>query len=299
MNLIVRPWRCAVWIGLCSIASVAAASSTSSGEVFQDCPACPQMKVVPAGAFEMGAAAADKQAAKDEVPRHRVQLTKAFAVGIHEVTRDQFKSFIDATGHNAGSTCHGYEDGHWDGKWEDKPGRTWRAPGYAQDKQHPVVCINWHDAKGYAQWLSAKTGQRYRLLTEAEWEYVAHAGSVQVSHDAANYGAEAECCKSLAEGRDRWITTAPVGSFAPDALGLYDIRGNVWEWLEDCYHDDYAGAPADGSARTSGCSFADNRTVRGASWGDPSHMLRVSYRLRAPLVNRYFTLGFRVARDIQ
>lgn len=297
MNLFVRPWRYALWIGLGSIASVAAASPRP-GEPFQDCAACPQLRVVRPGAFEMGAAADDQHAAKDEVPRHRVQLARAFAVGIHEVTREQFKAFVDATGHNAGSTCHGYEDGNWDGKWEDKPGRTWRAPGYAQEKHHPVVCISWNDAKSYAQWLSAKTGKRYRLLTEAEWEYLARAGGVQVSHEAANYGAEAECCKSLAEGRDRWTTTAPVASFAPDALGLYDVRGNVWEWLEDCYHDDYAGAPADGSARTSGCSFADHRAVRGGSWGDSSQMLRVSYRLRAPRVSRYFTLGFRVAREV-
>ncbi len=293
MNHIVGPWRCAAWMGLCLIVSSATA------DVFQDCPACPQMKVVPPGTFEMGAAPGDQLAAKDEVPRHRVTLTKSFAVGVHEVTREQFKAFVDATGHNPGSTCHGYEDGNWTGTWEDKPGRTWRAPGYAQDKNHPVVCINWNDAKSYAQWLGTRTGQRYRLLTEAEWEYLANAGKVQVSHDAANYGAEAECCKSLAEGRDRWITTSPVGSFAPDALGLYDMRGNVWEWLEDCYHDDYIDAPADGSARTGDCTFADNRTVRGASWGDPSSMLRVSYRLRAPLVNRYFTLGFRVARDVK
>jgi formylglycine-generating enzyme required for sulfatase activity len=297
--------RGAVLIPLLLIAASLARAEPRPGDSFRDCAHCPQMKVVPPGSYEMGAAADDSQATQDEGPRHRVTIAKPFAVGVHEVTREQFKKFIDATGHNAGSSCHGYEDGKWSGKWEDKPGRTWRAPGYAQDANHPVVCINWNDAKSYVQWLSTTTGQRYRLLTEAEWEYVAQAGSIsrggvdRLSHDTANFGAEADCCTSLAEGKDQWLTTAPVGSFKPDALGLYDIRGNVWEWLEDCYNNDYNGAPTDGSARTNNCSLEDRRSVRSGGWGDPRRLLRVTYRLRSPVDGRYFALGFRVARDLR
>ncbi|MBL8271991.1 MAG: formylglycine-generating enzyme family protein [Steroidobacter sp.] len=300
-----RHWI-ALWVvSLGLSASAFASDAATPGKVFRDCANCPDMSVVPSGSFEMGAAPGDAQATKDEGPRHRVTIGKPFAIGIHEVTRAQFEAFVTATSYQAGDSCHGYEDGNWQGKWEDKVGRTWRDPGYAQDATHPVVCINWHDAKAYAQWLSQSTGQRYRLPTEAEWEYVAQAGSLdakgvdRLSHDTANYGAEAHCCTSLATGNDRWLTTAPVGSFSPDALGLYDIRGNVWEWLEDCYNNDYTGAPTDGSARTSNCSLADRRAVRGGGWGDPGRLLRVTYRLRSPVAGRYFGLGFRVARDVE
>lgn len=286
------------------VVAVAAANPASSDATFRDCAECPVMKVVPAGSFEMGAVAGDPQATPDEGPRHRVTIAKPFALGVYEVTREQFQKFVEATDHDAGDSCHGYEDGKWQGKWEDLPGRTWRAPGYAQEATHPVVCINWYDAQAYVQWLTRLTGHHYRLPTEAEWEYVAQAGSRvsdgidRLSHDTANYGAETHCCTSLAEGKDRWLTTAPVGSFEPDALGFHDIRGNVWEWLEDCYNKDYDGAPVDGSARTSHCSLADRRAVRGGGWGDPARLLRVTYRLRSPVAGRYFGLGLRIARDL-
>jgi formylglycine-generating enzyme required for sulfatase activity len=291
-------WVALLIVSVSSIARVDASEASKLGEVLRDCADCPEMRVVPAGSFDMGAVAADPDAKEDERPRHRVNIARPFAVGIREVTRAQFEKFIASTGHDAGKSCHGYEDGNWQGKWEDKVGRTWRAPGYQQDATHPVVCINWYDAKRYAQWLSESTGKRYRLLTEAEWEYLAYVGNISLSHDTANYGAEAHCCTSLASGNDRWLTTAPVGSFAPDALGLFDLRGNVWEWLEDCYNDNYNGAPVDGSARTANCSLADRRAVRGGGWGDPGRLLRVNYRLRSPVEGRYFGLGFRVARDL-
>lgn len=288
------------WVAMlmASIAGVNASERPKPGDVIRDCADCPEMKVVPAASFDMGAVPGDAEAKDDERPRHRVTIARPFAVGTYEVTRGQFEKFIDSTGHDAGNSCHGYEDGNWQGKWEDKVGRNWRTPGYAQDAKHPVVCINWYDAKRYVQWLSETTGKRYRLLTEAEWEYLAYAGKVSLSHDTANYGAEAHCCTSLASGKDRWLTTAPVGSFAPDALGLYDVLGNAWEWLEDCYNDNYNGASTDGSARTSNCSLADRRSVRGGGWGDPARLLRVTYRLRSPVAGRYFGLGLRVARDL-
>ena len=280
--------------------------STQQASVLQDCRDCPPMQQIPAGSFEMGAADDDAAAKPDEKPRHRVIIEKPFAIGVHEVTRAEFEAFVEATGHDAGDRCFGYEVGHWNGKWDEAVGRTWRTPGYEQTPNDPVVCVNWNDANRYANWLSERTGKHYRLPTEAEWEYVARLanplsagddGLNGLTHDKANYGAEAHCCTALASGKDRWLQSAPVGSFEADAMGLYDLRGNVWEWLADCYHDRYDGAPVDGSARTSGCSRPDRRVTRGGSWGDPARLLRLSYRLRSPLEGRYFTLGFRVARD--
>lgn len=281
----------------CLVSALFAASTISRAED-ADCPGCPQMKVIAAGAFEMGAEASDSLASEDEHPRHRVTIAKSFAIGMHEVTRAQFAAFVEATKYDAGNSCNALEKG----QWADIPGRNWRDPGYAQTSEDPVVCVSWNDAQAYARWLTQRTGKPYRLLSEAEWEYVARTGltsSSPLSHETANYGAETDTVTPLASGRDRWLHTAPVGSFPPDALGLYDIRGNVWEWLQDCYHENYEGAPVDGTARESGCSMADRRAVRGGGWGDSARLLRTTYRLRGPAAGRYFSLGFRVARDLE
>jgi formylglycine-generating enzyme required for sulfatase activity len=254
------------------------------------------MRVVAAAAFTMGS----DDGGEDEKPAHRVALARAVAVGTHEVTRGEFERFIAATGHTTPGPCNvlGKE------AWEPKDDVTWRAPGFDQDSSHPVVCVSWNDAVEYTAWLSRLTGKKYRLLSEAEWEYLARSplpsapsADGRVTHDQANFGAK-ECCGPKVEGRDRWTHTAPVGSFAPNALGLRDLQGNVWEWVADCYHESYVGAPADGTARTQGCSMPDWRGVRGGGWGDDAIYLRPSYRLRAKPENRYFTLGFRVARDM-
>jgi formylglycine-generating enzyme required for sulfatase activity/Tol biopolymer transport system component len=266
------------------------------GAEFRDCPDCPALIVIPGGSFEMGSAAGAAQAEADEMPQHRVAIPENIALGRYEVTRAQFAKFVAATNHDAGSACNSHESG----EWQLMQGRNWQAPGFNQTPQDPVVCVSWNDAKAYVKWLSTTTGQPYRLLTESEWEYVARAGNTAdggVSHEYANYGAD-QCCASLAAGKDQWLKTAPVGSLAADSLGLYDVRGNVWEWLEDCYHENYVNAPTDGSARTSGCSVADHRVLRGGSWGDAGSFLRPAYRLRGVLDGRYFTLGFRVARSV-
>lgn len=256
------------------------------------------MVVIPAGSFQMGAAAGEERS-EDEGPRHAVRITSAFAIGAHEITRGQFAAFVAATGYDAGSACNLLVDD----AWALTPGRSWRDPGFEQADDHPVACVSWQDAQAYVTWLSKETGFRYRLPSESEWEYAARAGSAGdygwssgPSHDLANYGQET-CCAPLQQGLDRWVHTAPVGSFAPNAFGLFDDRGNVWEWLEDCYHDSYDGAPTDGSARIGGCSMPDRRSLRGGSWGDGSALLRAAYRLRGPVDGRYFTLGFRVAKD--
>jgi formylglycine-generating enzyme required for sulfatase activity/Tol biopolymer transport system component len=253
------------------------------------------MRVVPAGTFEMGSAPSEQPRSDDEGPQHRVTIAKPFAVGRYEVTRGEFAKFVAATGRETGDVCNSIIDG----AWRAQKGVTWRAPGFSQNDDEPVVCVSWHEARAFADWLRQSTGKPYRLLSESEWEYVARAGQPVrlVTRDDANYGIK-ECCGPKAEGKDRWLYTAPVGSFSANAFGMHDMRGNVWEWVEDCYHESYDGAPADGSPRTSGCSMADHRGVRGGGWGDDVPFLRPAYRLRALTENRYFTLGFRVARDL-
>ena len=279
--------------------SLVAAADAVPAPAFRDCPHCPLMATVPAGSFVMGAGTGSAET--DALPAHTVTFAKPFAIGAHEVTRGEYARFVEASGHDAGGNCNLLVERDWKPVAE----AGWRAPGFVQTDAEPVVCVSWIDAQAFVEWLSRESGVRYRLPSEAEWEYVARAGSTGeyesprgIDHDAANFGVE-ECCGPRVEGRDRFEYTAPAGSFEPNAFGVFDIRGNVWEWLADCYHDSYVGAPADGSARTTDCTLPDSRNVRGGSWNDGSALLRASYRLRGPRENRYFTLGFRVARDVE
>jgi len=292
----------AIWgIAACSALFAAlpgAAQSDASAPQFRDCADCPLMTVVPAGSFVMGAGAGSEDV--DALPAHTVTFARAFAIGAHEVTRGEFARFVAATGHDAGGNCNMLVQR----EWKPVPEAGWRAPGFAQSDAEPVVCVSWTDAQAFVEWLSRETRVRYRLPSEAEWEYVARAGSTGeyespagIDHDVANYGAE-ECCGPVTEGRDGFEYTSPAGSFEANDFGVFDMRGNAWEWLADCYHESYDGAPVDGSARTTDCSLADRRGVRGGSWNDASALLRAPYRLRGPLDGRYFTLGFRVARDM-
>jgi formylglycine-generating enzyme required for sulfatase activity len=223
--------------------------------------------------------------------------SKAFAVGKFAVTFDQFAAFVQETGHDAGSECY---TGEAD-KWEKRSGRSWRNPGFARSGSHPAVCINWDDARAYVQWLSRKTGKTYRLLSEAEREYVARAGTTTpfwwgstISTSQANYdGNYTYGNGSKGEFRKR---TMPVDSFSPNPWGLYQVHGNVWEWAEDCYKNSYGGAPTDGSASTPGdCS---RRVLRGGSWLSGPGFLRSAIRVRRTSDDRYVDIGFRVARTL-
>ena len=172
-----------------------------------------------------------------------------------------------------------------------------------------MTCVSWHDAQAYVQWVSRQTGKPYRLLSEAEWEYVARAGTTTkywwgntASHDYANYGAvwsfTDKPFTGLATGADHWVTTAPVGSFAANAFGVFDTAGNVSEWVEDCWNEDYrGGAPTDGSAWTSGaCSL---RGLRGGSWQDHPWSVRSASRYWEETGgDRENVIGFRVARTL-
>lgn len=264
-----------------------------AGEPFRDCPDCPEMVAVPAGDFMMGAAAGEVVATRPE-DQVRVIIAKPFAVGRFAVTRGEFAAFVAATGRKIEGACHRLGE-HGKGQQRD-----WRSPGFAQDDRHPVVCVSWHDAKAYAAWLSSTTGKRYRLLSEAEREFVTRAGTVTpfwwgntISTDQANYdGRITYASGPVGEWRN---ATLAVDSFLPNPWGLYNVHGNIWDWTEDCWNETNTGNPGDGTARSSGdCSL---RVVKGASFNNAPHTLRAARREREVADNRIVTFGFRVARD--
>jgi formylglycine-generating enzyme required for sulfatase activity/lipoprotein NlpI len=242
-------------------------------DTFRDCDRCPEMAVVAAGNFTMGSPAGEAGRDIDEGPQHNVTIAKPFAVAKFPVTFDEWNACV------ADGGCNGYEPG--DQGW----GRGTR----------PVINVSWDNATAYAAWLSHKTGKTYRLPTEAEWEYAARAGSTTAYYWGSKIGKGNADCNGCGSKWDN-VQTSPVGSFAANAFGLYDMAGNVWQWVDDCYHDNYDRAPTDGSAWTGGeCS---RRVVRGGSWISYPQLLRSAGRLWNIHDDRGNLLGFRVARTL-
>jgi formylglycine-generating enzyme required for sulfatase activity len=278
-------------------------------DVFNECDKCPKMVVVPAGSFTMGSPSTEKGRFVYEDPQHSVRVSRPFAIGMFHVTVDQFAAFVTDAGYDPGSKCETWETG----KWEEHEGRSWRDPGFAQSGSDPVVCVSWNDAKAYAAWLSRKTGKSYRLVTEAEFEYAARAGTKtrfffgDDEKDMCRYGngldqtAESKVpghlfTTSYLPCADGYAYTSPIGSFSPNAFGLYDMHGNAFELLEDCWHDDYKGAPSDSSAWTRGeCKY---RVIRGGSWIDVTQDLRAAARSSGTASARHYDYGFRLARSL-
>ena len=268
-----------------------------AGTKLRDCDECPELVVVPPGSYMMGSPNSEAKRSSDEGPRHRVTLDLPLAVGVYEVTRGEYSRFVSETGHAAGNSCRTYKGG----EWKERSGRHWKKPGFSQTKRHPVVCVNWEDAKAYVRWLSRQTGQTYRLLSESEWEYVARAGTAgpfhtgaTISTKQANYDGK-HTYGSGRKGRYRKKTT-PVGKFAANAFGLHDVHGNVREWVEDCWNGSYDGAPLDGSAWVSG--NCRQRVLRGGSWLNGPGYLRSAFRYTHTTGYRDFVAGFRVARTL-
>lgn len=286
---------------------------------FRDCPECPEMVAIPAGAFLLGAGADEPAGFIGEGPQLPVKI-RPFAAAKFDVTRAEWTSFVEAT-HRATDEGCGYSLL----PQEEKSKASWRHLGFLQDDTHPVVCVTFRDAHDYARWLSDRTGRKYRLLSEAEWEYAARAGTrtaypwgPSASHEFANYGGDDRPGPGLVQGRDRWEGTSPVGSFQPNAFGLFDMNGNVMQWTEDCFSNSYPELLRDGSANlidkpisrmngnlvflngTSSCSY---RMLRGGDWGDTPAMIRSAFRNFAPSMKqtlesyRSAGLGIRVARD--
>jgi formylglycine-generating enzyme required for sulfatase activity len=276
------------------------------GKVFKDCGDCPEMVVIPGGSFEMGSPASETGRFDREGPQHRVSI-RSFAAGRLEVTRGQFAAFVRDSGHSGGNECFTFEGG----KSEKRSGRNWQNPSYGQTDSHPAVCVSWDDAKAYVAWLARKTGKGYRLLSEAEWEHGARAGT-----STARYWSESpdQACgyANVLDGTgksqvpdvtweahnctDGHAYTAPGGSFKPNAFGLYDMIGNAWEWTEDCSNDNYNGAPGDGSVWTSG--DCEKRVIRGSSWYERPQFARSASRGRNVTAGRGNGLGFRLARTL-
>jgi formylglycine-generating enzyme required for sulfatase activity len=278
-------------------------ATPAQGEVFRDCPTCPLMKTLPPGRFAQGADANDENAATLERPQHRVAIGYSFGIGIYEVTVGEFREFANATGYRA-TSCATY-----DGAWAERAGFNWQNVGYTQTAAHPVACVSWRDARDYAAWLSKKTGQKYRLPSESEWEYGARAGSsvaVPWTGSAAACASANVADQSAAQQYPGWtvdpcsdgyVYTAPVGTFRANAFGLYDMLGNVAEWVQDCWHEDYQGAPTDGSAWLgAGCA---ERGLRGGSWFTNPGRVSVSARNRFDDRYRSNSVGFRLVREIK
>ena len=259
------------------------------GTVFSDCLRCPEMVVVPAGSFMMGSPASEEGRWDDEGPRHRVIIGTPFAAGVYEVTFAEWDACVAAGG------CGGYrpEDEGW--------GR----------ENRPVINVSWEDAREYVRWLSRETGEEYRLLTEAEWEYVARAGTSTAWYWGASESgqcwhgngydrtghADLELPWAAASCSDGYVHTAPVGLFKPNGFGLYDVLGNVWEWTQDCWNESYSGAPADGSAWSSGdCS---RRVFRGGSfYGRPRFLRSAGRNWSSAGIRDNYLGGFRIARTM-
>ncbi len=242
----------------------------------------PEMVNIPAGTFTMGCKEdrdnVEGGCLDDEKPAHEVSIS-AFQLAATDVTFEQW----DAC--EAAKVCPHANDQGW--------GRGNR----------PVINVSWNDAKTYLQWLSKESGKAYRLPSEAEWEYAARAGTTtaypwgsKASHAFANYGKD-ECCGGLVSGKDQWVNTSPVGSFAANPFGLYDMNGNVLQWVEDCYVNSYTDASVDGSARQ-GCGANASRVLRGGSWNIKPRWLRSAYRFNVTPDFRTIYVGFRAARTL-
>jgi formylglycine-generating enzyme required for sulfatase activity len=239
---------------------------------FRECvKQCPEMVVVPAGSFTMGSPATEEGRFDNEGPQHQVVIARPFAVSKFDVTFADWDACISVRGCARVSVIN-----------------------FGRDTT-PVINVSWDDAQQYVTWLSAMTGKPYRLLTEAEWEYVARAGTKMAYPWGPEIGRDNANCNGCGSKWDNH-QTAPVGSFASNAFGLYDTVGNAWQWVQDCYHEDYNEAPTDGSAWAGGdCS---RHVVRGGSWYDGPQTVRSAYRTGDSTVNRNSSLGFRVARTL-
>jgi formylglycine-generating enzyme required for sulfatase activity len=256
-----------------------------------DGPAFPRMRVVPAGEYTMGSPDSEPQREAGEGPRHRVRIAQAFAVSEFPVTVGEYAQFVADTHYDPGEACYTLEGG----VYKLRGARNFDAVGFEQTGDSPVVCVSFDDAKAYVAWLSKKTGHAYRLLSEAEYEYVNRAGTTtiywwgdQVGQNHANCAG----CGSVWDNRQ----TAPVGRFASNAFGLYDTSGNTFSWVADCANPNYLGAPADGSANLSG--ECDLHILRGGSLHNSPDGVRSARRSHHWFSLRNLTVGLRIARTL-
>ena len=270
---------------------------------FRECSVCPAMVAIPAGKFLMGSAATEPGRFDAEGPQHRVSV-RAFAIGKYAVTNVEFLAFLRATGYQP-APCDPILGLAW-----QSPGRGLAyPPGESDPPLDPAVCLSWNDAEAYLAWLnrtvhkeaaSARSGPGpYRLPSEAEWEYAARAGTRTARWWGDAIGTGRANCNGCGSRWDNRLL-APVGSFGPNPFGLFDMLGNAWEWVEDCWHENYVGAPEDGSAWTGG--DCRKRVMRGGSWSNVPEFIRSATRSSGAADGRDFDsssyAGFRIARTL-
>ncbi len=246
-----------------------------------------RLTLIPAGEFLMGSPADDDWSVDNEEPQHRVRITRPFYLGATEVTRGQFRRFVDEAGYQTEAEKDGKGGRGWNEaakKFEQDPRYTWQNAGFEQTDLHPVVNVSWNDAVAFAEWLSHKEGKTYRLPTEAEWEYACRAGTTTrycTGDDPEGLAAVGNIADGTLKARypdwkyatiaarDGYIHTAPVGCYNPNAWGLFDMHGNVWEWCTDRFAGDYyKRSPADDPPGPAGTS---SRVFRGGSWERTPH----------------------------
>ena len=247
----------------------AAGEEMKAGNIFRDCDVCPEMVVIPPGSYTMGSNGRHKY----ERPAHDVTISYPFALGVYEVTFDEWQVCFDEGG------CPRVPDDH---KW----GKGRR----------PVMNITWFETQPFVEWLSKKTGHTYRLPSESEWEYAARGGTTSEFWWGDEVGENLANCRDC---KSQWSKkgSAPVGSFAPNPFGLYDVHGNEWEWLEDCWNPTHEGAPTDGSARLDG--NCQSRVMRSGSWYYFSKNSRSAWRFKNDARVKSYGIGMRVLREIR
>jgi formylglycine-generating enzyme required for sulfatase activity len=282
----------------------------SVGSSFRDAPFAPKLEVLPAGAYMMGSTEAETTRenraggpAASEKPRHREVIEHPLAIGEYLVTVDEFNRFVKATHRMVFDGCQV----DITGTWSLDPKRSYLDPAFTQGGRNPAVCVTWNDAEAYTQWLSAQTGHHYRLIAEREFEYAARAGT----QTARWWGdSQADLC-AHANGADQsfdraypgdklsnktcddgFAATNPVDHFAPNPFGLYDMTGNAWEWMADCFRANYS--PSTLSPDEATCQ---RRSIRGGSWHNYPNVLRSATRFALAPTMRASSTGFRVARD--
>jgi formylglycine-generating enzyme len=308
----------AVLAGLAAmVALLFGEAAHSENRVFQDCSDCPRMVEISGGTFTMGSPPTERERKKLEGPRENVNVA-SFVIGETEVTRAQYAAFVRETRRPDPPGCFTFGFISFGDSVLDT-NASWRKLPFEQTDDHPVVCVSWHDASDYAAWLSRKTGHNYRLPSEAEWEYAARAGTTTIffwgpdENQACEYanGGDATLLQAspemqevversfregdtgarLLECNDASAYTAPARKYRPNAFGLYDMTGNVWEWVEDCW---YESLPTSGRAQSEpSCA---SRRARGGCWNDFPEELRSARRTRVQPNERANYLGFRVAR---
>ncbi|ANB73804.1 hypothetical protein AYM40_16655 [Paraburkholderia phytofirmans OLGA172] len=305
-------WKIILPVAFCLI------SVTSEGKEalnalkhFKDCDVCSEMVVIPAGEYMMGARKEDFEGEKnyasmyeDETPQHSVSV-KSFGIAKFDVTRKQFSIFAKETEFD-GRGCSVYNgEGWWPNSRAD-----WKDPGFSQSDDDPVVCVSWADAQKFIAWLNSKLpagkARKYRLPTEAEWEYAARAGTVTRSYwdgkrseqcayeNARDVSArDLDPAAAYVDCEDGYVETSPVGSFRPNPWGLYDMLGNAYQWVSDCFQFTYSNDPED--FHFPDCS---KKTARGASWATIPIGVRSSVRHAYKTETRDSAIGFRLAVDL-